>query len=121
MTSNIKLLLILTTIIALISCNSTGSKFVGTWGDPHLNRPARDLIIIKHIGGDNYLVKRSCQEELGSHILEDSYISFEDTATLNGDNLVIISTTCPKNFGNKVTLSIVNNNLLFDSKEYEKH
>ena len=117
---NTKLLLVFTIIIVLISCNGKGDKFVGTWADPYLNRPARDLIIIKHVGGNNYLVLHEITLVIGTSILDDSYTSFKDTATLNGDNLVIPSTTRYKHYGAKVTLSIVNNSLWLDSKEYEK-
>ena len=120
MRSNTKMLLIFTTIIVLISCNDKGGKFVGTWEDLYLNYPSKDLIIIKHVGGNNYIVIREVTKLVGTDFLDNSYIEFRDTAILNDDNLVILSTTCFQNFGDRVTLSIVNNNLWLNSKEYEK-
>lgn len=48
------------------------------------------------------------------------YKDFKDTATLDHGNLVILNTTRMVDYGAKLTLTIVNNNLVFESNEFYK-
>lgn len=106
-------LYLLVIIISLSSCTNKGDKFIGTWTIPQYNDSRHtNLIIITSTGNGNYLVDR--RESFSDGLMVNNDGTFKEVATLNGENLEIKSA-----FGT-LTLSIINNHLLYDSKEFIK-